>query len=314
MGDNLLLEKITSNIGRVFLGKDEEVKKLLVALFAGGHVLIEDVPGVGKTSLSNSLAKTISASFKRIQFTPDTTPSDIIGFNMYSIEKKKFIYQKGAILNNIVLADELNRTSPKTQAALLEAMEEGCITVDGKTHEIPKPFIIIATQNPDEQFGTYPLPESQLDRFMLSIKLGYPKRSVAKRIISGLNSREELKSVVGVDDLIEIQKEINKIHVSEGIYDYIIDIATATRDNDFIKFGISTRATILITKACRANAYINGRDYVIPDDVKYLLIDLIKHRLSLSRKGVQNQKNIIEIIDEIVKKIPIPTIIRDKKW
>lgn len=307
MENKLLFNRIKDNISKIFLGKDAEVEKLLIALFAGGHVLLEDVPGVGKTSLSESLAKTINASFKRIQFTPDTTPSDIVGFNMYNSDTKKFEYVKGAVLNNIILADELNRTSPKTQAALLEAMQEEKITVDGETHQIPKPFILIATQNTNEQFGTYPLPESQLDRFMLSLKLGYPEKDVAKQIISGFTKREELTSVVEIEELLSVQQEVSNVHISDNICEYIVNIAQRTRENDFFKYGISTRATILISQAAKARAFIDGRDYVVPDDVKRLLNDLIKHRLVLSRKGVQNHKQVSEIVDEIVKRVPVPT-------
>lgn len=309
---NKLYNEITENIGKVFLGKELEVQKLLIALFAQGHVLIEDVPGVGKTSLSNALAKTINGSFKRIQFTPDTTPSDITGFNMFNTESKKFEYMEGSVLNNIVLADELNRTSPKTQAALLEAMQEGNITVDGETYEIPKPFILIATQNTNEQFGTYPLPESQLDRFMLSIRLGYPVRETAENIIQGFTTRDELTSVVELKDLEKVQKEVEQVHISKGIIKYIIDIADTTRENEYIKYGISTRATILITQAAKAKAYIEGRDFVIPDDIKFLIKDLIKHRLVLSRVGVQNQKQIGEIIDTIMEVVKVPTIDEEK--
>ena len=283
-----LHEKIIENIELSFLGKNVQVKKLLVALFARGHVLIEDVPGVGKTSLSSALANSINASFKRIQFTPDTTPSDIIGFNMYNVESKEFEYIEGSVLNNIVLADELNRTSPKTQAALLEAMQEGNITVDGKTYEIPKPFILIATQNTNEQFGTYPLPESQLDRFMLSIQLGYPERQIAKDILKGVSIKKESKGIVSLKELEKVQDEVDCVHVSESILEYIVDIAEATRRNEFIKYGISTRATLHITQAVKANAYIEGRDFVNPDDVKILILELIKHRLMISRVGVQN--------------------------
>jgi len=283
-----LHEKIIENIELSFLGKNVQVKKLLVALFARGHVLIEDVPGVGKTSLSSALANSINASFKRIQFTPDTTPSDIIGFNMYNVESKEFEYIEGSVLNNIVLADELNRTSPKTQAALLEAMQEGNITVDGKTYEIPKPFILIATQNTNEQFGTYPLPESQLDRFMLSIQFGYPERQIAKDILKGVSIKKESKGIVSLKELEKVQDEVDCVHVSESILEYIVDIAEATRRNEFIKYGISTRATLHITQAVKANAYIEGRDFVNPDDVKILILELIKHRLMISRVGVQN--------------------------
>jgi MoxR-like ATPase len=224
-----LHETIMESIETTFIGKSEQVKKVLVALFAQGHVLIEDVPGVGKTSLSKALAASINGSFKRIQFTPDTTPSDIIGFNMFNVESQQFEYIEGAVLNNIVLADELNRTSPKTQAALLEAMQEGKITVDGDTFEIPKPFILIATQNMNEQFGTYPLPESQLDRFMLSIQLGYPEREVAENILKGISTETESKDSISLEDLEKVQSEVEKVHISEGVLEYIIDIAEATR-------------------------------------------------------------------------------------
>ncbi len=306
-----LHELIMENIEKEFFGKKTEVRKLLVALFAQGHVLIEDVPGVGKTSLSSALAKSINGSFKRIQFTPDTTPSDIIGFNMFNVETKKFEYIEGSVLNNIVLADELNRTSPKTQAALLEAMQEGNVTVDGQTYEVPKPFILIATQNTNEQFGTYPLPESQLDRFMLSLELGYPEREVAENILRGVSNKEEIKGTINLKELEDVQLEVEQIYTSESILEYIIDISESTRRNQYLKYGISTRATIHITQAAKANAYIEGRDYVNPDDIKFLIHELVKHRLVISRAGVQHQMNITKVINDIVKAIPVPTLKKD---
>lgn len=304
--DKQLFNTIKKNVTQVFLGKENEVEKVLIALFAGGHILLEDVPGVGKTMLSETLAKSINASFKRIQFTPDTTPSDIVGFNMFNANDNKFEYVKGAILNNIVLADELNRTSPKTQAALLEAMQEQKITVDGKTHQLLQPFVLIATQNPNEQFGTYPLPESQLDRFMLSIQLGYPSKEVAKDIITGFNTRPETTAVINKEELVKAQQEVNNVFLSDTIADYIIEIAEATRSDQHFKYGISTRATIQISAAAKAKAYIEDRDYIIPDDVKLLLVDLLKHRLILSRVGVQNKKTVVKALNDLIERVPIP--------
>jgi len=301
-----LFSMIKENVTQVFLGKENEVEKVLIALFASGHILLEDVPGVGKTMLSETLAKSINASFKRIQFTPDTTPSDIVGFNMFNANDNRFEYVKGAILNNIVLADELNRTSPKTQAALLEAMQEQKITVDGKTHQLPQPFILIATQNPNEQFGTYPLPESQLDRFMLSVQLGYPSKEVAKEIITGFSTRKETQPVISKEELVQTQQEVNDVFLSDAIADYIVDIAEATRSDQNFKYGISTRATIQMTAAAKARAFISNRDFVIPDDVKFLLHDILKHRLILSRVGVQNKKTVLRALTDMVERVPLP--------
>lgn len=304
--DTEIVESIINNIEQVFMGKRDVVTLMLITLLARGHVLLEDVPGVGKTSLANALSKSINASFMRIQFTPDTTASDVTGFSMYDSNEKKFKYEKGAILNNIVLADELNRTSPKTQAALLEAMEDGRVTVDGNTYEIPKPFILIATQNPKEQFGTYPLPESQIDRFMMKLSIGYPEKEVAIKIIQGINSETFLESICSGEDILMLQNKVDKVYINEEVSRYIIEIAEETRKNTYLQTGISTRGTILITKSAKARAFILGRDYVIPDDVKYLLDCVVGHRLILNRKGVSSHMSISKILSDIKKNVPVP--------
>lgn len=302
------VEKIIDNIEKVFLGKREVVNLLMISCIAQGHILIEDVPGVGKTSLANAISQSFDASFKRIQFTPDTTPSDVVGFSMYNTKTNEFNYVKGAILNNIVLADELNRTSPKTQAALLEAMQDGQVTVDGKTHKIPKPFMLIATQNPSEQFGTYPLPESQLDRFMMVTSIGYPSEEIATQIVSGASFEKAVEQISTTKDLSEIQKACQDIHMCEELSKYIVQIAVATRYHRFIKTGVSTRGTILLARASKASALINGRDYVIPDDIKRLVMPVFAHRIILNRDGLTQHATKIKVLSEILYDIPIPEV------
>lgn len=302
------ISKIIDNIEHTFIGKRDVIKMLMTACLARGHVLIEDVPGVGKTSLANALAQSFDSSFKRIQFTPDTTPSDVVGFSMYDTKAGDFKYVAGAVLNNIILADELNRTSPKTQSALLEAMQDGKVTVDGNTHQIPKPFMLIATQNPAEQFGTYPLPESQLDRFMIVMSIGYPDELSAIRIIEGKNILPTVQKIASTDDLLHLQDAAEKIFLSPNISQYIIRIAMETRNNRFIETGVSTRGTILLTQAAKSLALVEGRDFVIPDDVIKLIKPVLAHRIILSREGLTSRQLPSDILSDIVNNIAIPEI------
>jgi len=257
------IKTIIDNIEKTFLGKRDVITMLMIACLARGHVLIEDVPGIGKTSLAKALAMSFDSSFKRIQFTPDTTPSDVVGFSMYDTKANAFKYIEGAVLNNIVLADELNRTSPKTQSALLEAMQEGKVTVDGQTHDIPKPFMLIATQNQSEQFGTYPLPESQLDRFMMVMSIGYPDEDSSIRIVDGVSSSPEIETVATNETLKELQNAADKVFMDIKISQYIVRAAIATRESRFVQTGISIRGTLLMARAAKARALIEGRDRMI---------------------------------------------------
>lgn len=302
------VEEIISNIEKTFLGKRDVVNMMMIASLARGHVLIEDVPGVGKTTLANQIAKSFDSSFKRIQFTPDTTPSDVVGFSIYDAKVGEFKYMKGAVLNNIVLADELNRTSPKTQSALLEAMQDGKVTVDGTTYDIPKPFMLIATQNSAEQFGTYPLPESQLDRFMLVLSIGYPEKEIAMKIINGASIEKDTLVVATSQDLIDLQKAADKIHIDNKISQYIVNIAVATRNHRYVQTGISTRGTILLARAAKAKALIEGREYVLPDDIKALLHPVLDHRIILGREGLAQHTTARTILSEIINLIPVPEL------
>jgi len=279
-----MINKFLGNIDRVIIGKQEVASKVLVALLAEGHVLIEDVPGVGKTTLAKSVAKSIDCSFSRIQFTPDLLPSDILGVSIYNQKEADFTYKKGPIYAHVVLADEINRASPKTQSSLLEAMEERQVTMDGNTYKLEEPFIVMATQNPIEYEGTFPLPEAQLDRFMLKIKIGYPDEINELRIFDKVDQQifaEDLLPVLTAAEIIEMRSEVSKVHMSQELETYIFSIIRATRENDNILLGCSPRAAISLYKASKAQAFVSGRDYVIPEDVQFLTEDVLSHRIVL---------------------------------
>ena len=302
-------EKIIQNIGKVIIGKDDKIEKIIVAFITSGHVLLEDVPGLGKTKLSKSLAKTLDCTFKRIQFTPDLLPSDLTGIYFYNQKKEEFEFRQGPLLSQIVLADEINRATPRTQSALLECMEERQITVEGNTVKLEKPFFVIATQNPVEQFGTFPLPEAQLDRFFMKISLGYPTYSEEKNIMDLFNKKdplEELESVISMEEIQYVQENYSDVYVSNEIKEYILNIITATRKHQEIELGCSPRATLNLMKASQAYAAINGRDYVIAEDVKELAIDIIAHRIVL-RNEVNIEKNReIKVINKILSSVDTP--------
>jgi len=285
---NETLQNVVANVEKVIIGKREAIEMALCSFLCGGHVLIEDMPGVGKTSLVSALAKSFDASFKRIQFTPDILPSDITGFSMYNQKTGEFEYHQGAIMSNIVLADEINRTSPKTQAALLEVMEENQVTVDGNTYHVPQPFIVFATQNPIEYLGTYPLPEAQLDRFFMRISLGYPDAAQESSMLSRFKEHSPLKDLASVADvahLKEAQEACMKIHVDAAINKYIVAIVRATRENKDIALGASPRASLCLYKAAQAWALYSLRDFVIPDDVIKMAIPVLEHRLVLRQEA-----------------------------
>lgn len=309
-----VIEKIAVNIEKVIIGKREEVTLCLVALLAQGHVLLEDVPGVGKTMMVRSLAKSINATFKRIQFTPDLMPSDVTGISIYNPKELKFEYRPGPIMGNIVLADEINRTSPKTQSALLESLEEGHITVDGTTMPLPKPFMVLATQNPIEYEGTYPLPEAQLDRFLLKMKMGYPTPAEEIKVLENVahaHPIEALHPVLSVDELIDLQKAVKKVFVDETIREYIVEISNRTRNHPSVYLGVSPRGSIALMKAAQAFALICDRDYVIPDDVKYLTPFVFGHRIILNSESSYKRITTEEILSEIIDQVRVPV---HKEW
>lgn len=301
--------KLLKNIQKVMIGKDEVAELSLVALLAEGHVLLEDVPGVGKTMLVKSIARSVDCEFKRIQFTPDLLPSDVTGTSIYNPKELKFEFRKGPILGNIVLADEINRTSPKTQSALLEGMEEKSVTVDGKTIPLEKPFFVMATQNPIEYEGTYPLPEAQLDRFLLKLSMGYPSRQEEMDMLNRTSSQhpiETIESVITKDELIKLQKQVLDVYVSVPVQQYIVELVSATRNHPYVYLGASPRGSIALMKAAKAYAFMHDRDYVVPDDVKYLAPFVLPHRMILSSEAQYDGKDEKGIIDEIIQQTKVP--------
>ena len=305
-----LYQNIQENIGRVLFGKEKTVRLLLCALLAGGHVLLEDVPGTGKTSLVRALSASLSAEDKRVQFTPDLLPSDITGINFYRQQTGEFVLRRGPIFTNLFLADEINRATPRTQAALLECMEERQATIDGETIPLPEVFMVMATMNPIEFQGTFPLPEAQIDRFMMKLHPGYPSEADERRIVEKICAAEEAKSLSAVAspaDIMAAREEIAKVQVSDAIRDYIVRIVRATRESDKVKLGVSPRGTVALTNACRALAAMNGRDFVIPDDVNELAVPVLAHRItSQSQSSIQLSGSNEAIIEYILSKIPAP--------
>ena len=302
--------KVIEEVEKVILGKDDCVKKVMAAILAGGHVLIEDIPGVGKTSMALAFAKAMGVVQNRVQFTPDVLPTDIVGFSMYRKELDRFEYQPGAVMCNLFLADEINRTSPKTQSALLEVMEEETVTVDGITREVPKPFHVIATENPIGSVGTQMLPESQLDRFLICIYIGYPDKEDELQILmtrDNNNPMAYIKSVINANELQKMQDEVNKVFIHEVVYRYIIDLVSATRENDMVELGISPRGSLALAKMSKAIAYLSGRNYVLPNDVEEIFPDVAMHRIRLASKGKLNNLTAVDVINEVLKSVKKPT-------
>lgn len=303
---NFDVEKLINNIQRIIVGKELTIRLMIIALLSGGHILIEDLPGVGKTTLVKALAKSLNCSFRRIQFTPDLLPSDVTGTSVFNQKTHDFEFKKGPVFSQIVLADEINRASPKTQSSLLEVMEEGQVTVDGNTYPVDDPFMVLATQNPIEYEGTYPLPESQLDRFMMKISMGYPdhweEKAIIKRFIEQDVSKE-INPVMSVEELKGLKKGVRHVYVHDSIMTYIVNIIQRTRDSQYVYLGASPRASLMLAKAAQANAFINDRDYVIPDDVKMLVVPLLSHRIVLKPeyrlKGMTNEEFIKRLLDEV---------------
>ncbi len=305
------VNEIINNMEQIIVGKREVIEFTLITLLAGGHLLLEDVPGVGKTTLAKTIAQTINCGFTRIQFTPDTLPSDVTGLSIYNLQTGKFEYTKGAIVNNIILADEINRTSPKTQASLLEAMEEKQVTVDGVTYPIPRPFMVIATQNPIDYLGTYNLPEAQLDRFMMKISIGYPQLSDEKVMADRFLNHQlgkKLEAIVKGEDILTMQQEVESVKVKQDLITFVTKIVTETRRDNNIALGASPRATLALLRAAQAYAYVNGRNYCIPDDILKLVQPVLSHRIILSPEARLSQTKVEKVLKNVVAKVPVPVL------
>jgi MoxR-like ATPase len=280
MGDSTeTIRRLEENVGRALVGKPEVVRLAIIGLVARGHLLIEDVPGVGKTTLASGLARSIGASFRRIQFTSDMLPSDVLGVSVWEPKRGEFVFKPGPLFTNIVLADEINRTTPKTQSALLEAMNEAQVSLDHSTYPLPRPFMVLATQNPREYEGTFPLPESQLDRFLLRIRIGYPGVADEKAVLRGDTAPADLMPVVEADEVLALQEAADKVRVEESVLDYLVALVTATRRSPLLALGVSPRGSLALLRAARARALADGRDYLLPDDVKHLAVPALAHRV-----------------------------------
>jgi len=302
------MSAVKQEIKKAVKGKDEVVEKVLAAMLAGGHILLEDIPGVGKTTLAMSIAKSMSLSYKRVQFTPDVLPSDIVGFSMYNQDTKTFEYQQGAVYCNLFLADEINRTSPKTQSALLEVMEEGNVTVDGVTRPLPSPFTVIATENPLGSSGTQMLPESQLDRFMVCLSMGYPKHDAAVDILrdNAKNPLSLLQNVISIEQLEALRQKTNDMFVHDSIYDYIVTLVEKTRESRLFSMGASPRGSIALLRMAKAMAVLSGRDYVTPEDISSVFLDVLGHRVKLGTKARAEGKNVSEALEELFAEVKVP--------
>jgi MoxR-like ATPase len=304
-----MITELREKISETFLGKEEVVENVLICMLTGGHILLEDVPGVGKTTLVRTIASLLDCDFGRIQFTPDTLPGDIVGISIYNMKTGEFNYRPGAIMHQIILADEINRTSPKTQASLLEAMAEGQVTVDGTVYPLPQPFVVLATQNPMDCLGTYPLPEAQLDRFMMRLVIGYPDHDselkMARNYLDG-KMEQTVKPMLEAKDLLRMREEVKEIYVKDNILQYARDIIALTRTCDKLVMGASPRAYLALVSAARGKAYIEERDYVIPDDIKVVAGNVLHHRLALTAEAKIQGEKIDRLLTELVLKAKVP--------
>lgn len=306
-----LSQNVINEIEKVIIGKKEVIVKILLAILAGGHVLIEDIPGVGKTTLALALSKALSLNYKRLQFTPDVLPSDITGFTIYNQKTHQFEYKPGAAMTNLFLADEINRTSSKTQSALLEVMEEGKVTVDGKIYKMPEPYIVIATQNPIGSIGTQMLPESQMDRFIIRLTMGYPSLESEINMLKSkhhLINIDNVNSIVTEQELIHARREVEKVYASDLMFEYIAKLAEATRNHPFIKLGLSPRGTIALLKMTKATAMLKGRGFIIPDDVKYCFNDVSMHRIIFNSNSKINNMTGEDVLKDILHSVTVPHI------
>src|SRR5579872_6915029 len=307
-----LLKRVQRSVQSVIRGKDEVIQLTLVGLFARGHLLIEDVPGVGKTTLAHSLARSFNCTFQRLQFTSDLLPSDVVGISVFSQSTQRFEFRQGPIFANIVLADEINRTTPKTQSALLEAMNENQVTVDNRTYPLPRPFMVVATQNPIEHHGTYPLPESQMDRFLMRLRVGYPSAESEKEILRNFAYSEPLakiEPVMTADEVVEIQRAVRRVTVDEELLNYTLAIVEKTRQHEYLSLGVSPRGSMSMYRAAQAMAVMEGRDFCIPDDFKRLVIPVFAHRCVVSSRYLSTLKKSDQsetILSEIIDSIPVP--------
>ena len=301
---------LTRNVGKVIIGKESAVELIMVAILCRGHVLIEDVPGVGKTTLASALARSLDCSFKRIQFTPDITPSDITGFSIANFKTGELEYKPGMIMSQIVLADEINRTSPKTQSSLLEVMEENQVSVDGVTYAMPQPFIVLATQNPVDFVGTYPLPEAQLDRFFMRVSIGYPtadeEADILERYTSGAKPMEELRPICTSADILRLQQEVEKVHAAREMRVYVSAIAAASRKSGALQLGVSTRGAINLLRAAQARALLDGRDFVKPEDIQAMAEPVLAHRLVLSPEARMRNMTAQRVLGNVMGAVQVP--------
>lgn len=308
---NETIRQILNEIEKVIIGKDEIVEKILMAVLAGGHVLMEDVPGVGKTTTAMTFARVLGLETRRVQFTSDTVPSDIIGFSVYDRDEGKFVYKPGAVMTNLLLADEINRTSSKTQSALLEAMEERHVTVDGETYPLPEPFVVLATQNPVGSAGTQMLPNSQLDRFIIKLSMGYPDFASQVNILRERHTENPLnkvRAVVTADQLKELSRAAGAVEVKDSVYEYVTRLAQATREHPLVQLGISPRGALAVCRMAKAYAYLSGRDYVVPEDVAAVFPDVCCHRLMLSTKARMMEESPVSVVRGVLAEVPMPVL------
>jgi MoxR-like ATPase len=304
-----LAQTVQENVAQVIIGKADVTELLLVALLTEGHVLLEDVPGIGKTTLAKALARSLDFSFARIQFTPDLLPSDVTGINYYNQKHQEFEYRPGPVLNQVLLADEINRATPRTQSSLLEAMQERQITVDGETYPLPRPFVVLATQNPIELEGTFPLPEAQVDRFLMQLDLGYPSETEEDQILLRYQREDplmELQPVTSAAEVLEAQRQVQEIHVSADVRHYILKVVRATRDHEAVALGVSPRGSLALYKASQALAALRGRDYVIPSDVQHLCPPVLTHRVHISPQIRLRGRTPAQVVTEITEAVPVP--------